>query len=127
MNRYNLQVTGYLQDVKFLEVNDKKCLKVKEYVLPSNIAKTDKGLVEGDQIIIKGQVPNPFNETTITVCLMHRALEVTEHIGENIYILYIYSNYSDNTAFVVSILFEFISRGSKSITRLAHGCGYGYK
>jgi len=43
------------------------------------MAKTDKRLVQGDQIIIKGQVPNPFNETTITVCLMHRALEVTEH------------------------------------------------
>uniref|UniRef100_A0A914KH77 Galectin n=1 Tax=Meloidogyne incognita TaxID=6306 RepID=A0A914KH77_MELIC len=93
-------VTGNIQNVKFLESTSKKCLKVKEYKLPSNMAKTDKRLVQGDQIIIKGQVPNPFNETTITVCLMHRALEVTEHIGENIYILYIYSNYSDNTAFV---------------------------
>uniref|UniRef100_A0A915P2N8 PDZ domain-containing protein n=1 Tax=Meloidogyne floridensis TaxID=298350 RepID=A0A915P2N8_9BILA len=95
-----IKVTGNIQNVKFLESTSKKCLKVKEYKLPSNMAKTDKRLVQGDQIIIKGQVPNPFNETTITVCLMHRALEVTEHIGENIYILYIYSNYSDNTAFV---------------------------
>jgi len=79
MNRYNFQVTGNIQNVKFLESTSKKCLKVKEYKLPSNMAKTDKRLVQGDQIIIKGQVPNPFNETTITVCLMHRALEVTEH------------------------------------------------
>uniref|UniRef100_A0A915NQ04 Galectin n=1 Tax=Meloidogyne floridensis TaxID=298350 RepID=A0A915NQ04_9BILA len=95
-----IKVTGNIQDVNFLDSTSEKCLQVKEYKLPSNIAKTNKKLVEGDQIIIKGTVPNPFNETTITVCLMHRALEVTEHIGEIIYILYIYSNYSDNTAFV---------------------------
>jgi len=65
--------------VNFLDSTSEKCLQVKEYKLPSNIAKTNKKLVEGDQIIIKGTVPNPFNETTITVCLMHRALEVTEH------------------------------------------------
>uniref|UniRef100_A0A915P7J1 PDZ domain-containing protein n=1 Tax=Meloidogyne floridensis TaxID=298350 RepID=A0A915P7J1_9BILA len=68
-----IKVTGNIQDVKFLESTSKKCLQVKEYKLPSNMAKTNKRLVEGDQIIIKGQVPNPFNGN-ITVNLMHRAL-----------------------------------------------------
>uniref|UniRef100_A0A914KHP1 Galectin n=1 Tax=Meloidogyne incognita TaxID=6306 RepID=A0A914KHP1_MELIC len=63
------------------------------------MAKTNKRLVEGDQIIIKGQVPNPFNGN-ITVNLMHRALVATPDAGEIIYILYIDSNYSDNTAIV---------------------------
>jgi len=59
-----------------LESTYEKCLKVKEYVLPEEMIRTDKRLVEGDQIIIKGQVPNPFNGN-ITVNLMHRALVAT--------------------------------------------------
>ena len=57
-----------------MESTSEKCLQVKEYKLPENIAKTNKKLVEGEQIIIKGTVPNPFNGS-VTVSLMHRAIE----------------------------------------------------
>jgi len=63
-----------MQDVNFLESSSEKCLKVKEYRLPEEMIRTDKKFEKGDQIIIKGTVPTPFNES-ITVNLMYRALE----------------------------------------------------
>ncbi|CAK5077906.1 unnamed protein product [Meloidogyne enterolobii] len=65
-------VTGYIQDIDFLESTSEKCLLVEEYKLPSTIIRTEK-LEKGDQIIIKGQVPNPFSGS-IFVTLMHRTL-----------------------------------------------------
>nr|CAD2204225.1 unnamed protein product [Meloidogyne enterolobii] len=61
--------------------------------------RTDKKFVKGDQIIIKGQVPNPFNES-ITVNLMYRALESNREFGEMIYYLNLTSKYSVSNAFV---------------------------